>query len=380
MKIVLYSSPSYADQHFPLVRALQRQGHELYYFMQLSTYNKRDNNIDINELIDENDIILATRYHELDKYQGYFDFSHFYIINQTNKKQVALSTQRLFRKFSKVIKVINPDIILTTSTFEFADFRLWRYRKKLRFIINDPFPHTGEKGFRKSLFRNACFRLGCKFILLNENQVDEFSSYYHISKDRIIVSRLGTDDTMRFLAKDDKPLEKLSKNILFFGRISPYKGVEYLCEAMEKVHEAIPDATLTIAGGGKMYFDFSPYEHLDYIKLINRYIPVEELAHLLHDCAFTVCPYIDATQSGVIMASYTMDKPVIATNVGGLSTMVDDGKTGYLIPPKDINALADAITKLLMEESLLKSMTDKIHHKYQEGSSSWEQIAKDYIQ
>lgn len=75
-----------------------------------------------------------------------------------------------------------------------------------------------------------------------------------------------------------------------------------------------------------------------------------------------------------------MDKPVIATNVGGLSTMVDDGKTGYLIPPKDINALADAITKLLMDESLLKSMTDNTHHKYQEGSSSWEQIAKDYIQ
>lgn len=379
MKIVLYSSPSYVDQHFPLVRTLQKHGHELYYFMQLSTYNKRENNIDIKELIDENDIIPATRYKELDKYHDYLDFSHFYIINQTCKKQVALSTQRLFRKFSKVIGEINPDMLLTTSTLGISDFWLWRYRKKLRFIINDPFPHTGEKGFRKSFFRNTCFRFGRKFILLNKNQVDKFASYYHIDKSKIIVSQLGTDDTMRYLAKDDKSLTEPSKNILFFGRISPYKGIEYLCEAMRKVHEKVPEATLTIAGGGKMYFDFTPYGGLDYIKLINRYIPTEELAHLLHNCAFTVCPYTDATQSGVIMTSFTMDKPVVATNVGGLGTMVDDGKTGILIHPKDINALSDAIIRLYTDQSLLKQMSENIHHEYQEGSSSWDQIAKDYI-
>lgn len=379
MKIVFYSTSSFADQNFPLIRAFCKQGHAVYYYMQLANYNKRQTNIDIKELIPENDIIPAARYKELNKYRDYLDFSHFYIINQTCKKQVALSTQRLFWKFSKVIKEINPDIILTTSNLGISDFWLWRFRKKMRFIINDPFPHSGEKGFRKSFFRNVCFRLGQKFILLNKNQVDKFASYYHIEKDKIIVSRLGTDDTMRFLAKDDKPLKGSSKNILFFGRISPYKGVEYLCEAMREVHETIPDATLTIAGSGKMYFDFSPYADLDYIKLINRYIPTGELAHLLHDCAFTVCPYTDATQSGVIMTSFTMDKPVIATYVGGLSSMIDVGKTGLLVQPKDITALADSIIKLLKDEKLLKQMSSNIHKVYYEGYASWDIIAKDYL-
>lgn len=380
MKIMLYSSTSFVDQQFPLFRTLQKMGHHVFYFMQLSTYNKHENNIDIKELIPENDIIPATRYKELEKFHGYFDFKHFYIINQTIGKETSLSTQRLFRKFNRVVKKIDPDIILTTSLFGFADFRLWRFRKKLCFIVNDPFPHTGEKGFRKSFFRNLCFHFGRKFILLNKNQVDKFASYYHIDKDKIIVSRLGTDDTMRYLAKDDEPLKEPSKNILFFGRISPYKGIEYLCEAMRKVHKTISDATLTIAGGGKMYFDFTPYTNLDYIKLINRYIPVEELAHLLHGCAFTVCPYTDATQSGVIMTSYTMDKPVIATNVGGLGTMVSNGKTGILIPPKDVEVLSEAIIKLLSDQSLLNLMSENIHREYQEGKSSWEQIAKDYLQ
>ena len=124
MKIVIYTTTSFVDQQFPLLKSFQQQGYDVFLFMQMSTYNKRENNIDIKQLIDENDIIPSTRYHELDKYHEYMDFCHFYIINQTNKKQVALSTQRLFRKFSKVIKKINPDIILTTSTLGIADFRL----------------------------------------------------------------------------------------------------------------------------------------------------------------------------------------------------------------------------------------------------------------
>lgn len=379
MKIVLYTTTSFVDQQFPLLKSLQQQGYDVFLFMQMSTYNKRENNIDIKQLIDENDIIPSTRYHELDKYHEYMDFCHFYIINQTNKKQVALSTQKLFRKFSKIIKKINPDIILTTSTLGIADFRLWRFRKKLRFIINDPFPHSGETGLRKTFFRNTCFRFGKSFVLLNQNQVDKFSSTYHIDKSRIVISRLGTDDSMRYLAKDNEHINKPSKNVLFFGRMSPYKGIEYLCEAMKTVHEAVPEATLTIAGGGKIYFDFTPYENLNYIKLVNRYVPAEELGHMLHNCAFSVCPYTDATQSGVIMTSFTMDKPVIATNVGGLGEMIDEGKTGYLIPPKDPEALADAMIKLLQDEDTLMEMSQTIHHIYQEGVFSWDQIAKEYI-
>ena len=79
------------------------------------------------------------------------------------------------------------------------------------------------------------------------------------------------------------------------------------------------------------------------------------------------------------MTSFTMDKPVIATNVGGLGEMIDEGKTGYLIPPKDPEALADAIVKLLQDENTLMEMSQTIHHIYQEGVFSWDQIAKEYI-
>ena len=179
--------------------------------------------------------------------------------------------------------------------------------------------------------------------------------------------------------KENKSYNK-NHNVLFFGRISPYKGLEYLCKAMVKVKEQVPDATLTIAGGGKMYFDISSYEKKEWVKIINRYVGMEELAGLLQNCSLTVCPYTDATQSGVIMTSYSLCKPVIATNVGGLGEMVEDGKTGLLVPPKNIDALANAIISLLNDEDTLNQMAKDIKNDYFVGEKSWKVIAEKYIQ
>ena len=106
---------------------------------------------------------------------------------------------------------------------------------------------------------------------------------------------------------------------------------------------------------------------------------MEELAGLLQDCAITVCPYTDATQSGVVMTSYSLCKPVIATNVGGLSEMVEDGKTGLLVPPKDVDALADAIISLLEDRKKLDEMANSIRNDYFAGDKSWKVIADRYV-
>jgi glycosyltransferase involved in cell wall biosynthesis len=77
------------------------------------------------------------------------------------------------------------------------------------------------------------------------------------------------------------------------------------------------------------------------------------LAALVQQASVVVCPYIDATQSGVVLTSYALGRPVIASAVGGLPEYVRDGQTGLLVAPGDPAALAAAIERVLLEDGLL---------------------------
>ena len=79
------------------------------------------------------------------------------------------------------------------------------------------------------------------------------------------------------------------------------------------------------------------------------------------------------------MTSFSLHKPVVATNVGGLGEMIEDGKNGLLVTPKDSDALASAIISLLEDRERLKSMSRYICEEYEQGNRSWSAIADKYI-
>ena len=138
------------------------------------------------------------------------------------------------------------------------------------------------------------------------------------------------------------------RTILFFGRIWEYKGLEYLIQAEPKVTAAFPDARFVIAGKGD---DFDRYRrmmvHPDRFEVNNDWISDQARDEMFAASSIVVLPYIEASQSGVIPIAYSYEKPVIATRIGGLPDMVDHQKTGLLVPPRNADALADAIIELL---------------------------------
>jgi glycosyltransferase involved in cell wall biosynthesis len=141
--------------------------------------------------------------------------------------------------------------------------------------------------------------------------------------------------------------------VLFFGRIWEYKGLEFLIRAEPLITAEVPDARIVIAGHGE---DFARYRqimiHPDRFTVYNEFIPEERSTELFQQASVVVLPYVEATQSGVISLAYEFMKPVVATTVGGLPEIVEDGRTGYLVPPRDEHALAAAIVRLLRNKPL----------------------------
>jgi len=155
----------------------------------------------------------------------------------------------------------------------------------------------------------------------------------------------------------ERPSQSNHPTVLFFGRVWEYKGLEYLIRAEPLISAKIPDATIVIAGQGE---DFGRYRrlmvHPDRFVICNEYVTDERRSELFGQASLVVLPYIEASQSGVIPIAYSFKKPVVATTVGGLPDAVDHGRTGYLVPPRDERALADAIVRLLGDAPLRAQM------------------------
>ena len=144
---------------------------------------------------------------------------------------------------------------------------------------------------------------------------------------------------------------------LFFGRVLAYKGLRYLLDAADILHGRGYAFRVIVAGTGsdlelhRTRIAFTPW-----IDLIDRYISPTEVPDLFRRAMAVVLPYTDATQSGVGAMAFAGSRPVIASDVGDVPDVVVDGQTGLIVPPRNGNALADAMEKLLADPRLRDSL------------------------
>ncbi|HWH46511.1 MAG TPA: glycosyltransferase family 4 protein [Burkholderiales bacterium] len=137
---------------------------------------------------------------------------------------------------------------------------------------------------------------------------------------------------------------------LFFGRVLAYKGLRYLLDAGDILHSRGHAFRVIVAGtGSDLELHRQRIASAPWVELIDRYIAPAEVPGLFRRAMSVVLPYTDATQSGVSAMALGCSRPVIATDVGDVPDVVIDGKTGFMIPPRDAQALADAMEKVLVD-------------------------------
>ena len=164
------------------------------------------------------------------------------------------------------------------------------------------------------------------------------------------------------------------KTVLFFGLVRKYKGLMDLIDAMP----LIQDKDLTCLVVGEFYDKGTEYTARikelglgNRIRIINRYVPNEEVEPYFAAADVVVLPYRSATQSGIAQMAFRFGRPVIATSVGGLPESIDVNRTGLLVPPRDPQALAHAIDRYF-NESLESGFSASI--RANAGRFSWDRV------
>jgi D-inositol-3-phosphate glycosyltransferase len=148
-------------------------------------------------------------------------------------------------------------------------------------------------------------------------------------------------------ARKELDLSQDERLLLFFGFIRDYKGLDLLLEAM--ADKRVKEIGVKLIVAGEFYTDSKPYLNIisennleNAVLLHTEFIPNEKVAEYFCAVDMVVQPYKDATQSGVTQTAYYFNKPMLVTNVGGLSETIACGKVGYVVNPNS-KEIADAI-------------------------------------
>jgi len=309
-----------------------------------------------------------------------FDESGKTIKQAPNKRLVNSINPFNWFKVASLIKDENADLVVFDwwhPFFSFCHFTISKlinskYKNKILFITENVISHEAnviDKSLTKIGLSNAY-----AFLSLSEKVEKDLE---FVADDRKVYrSELPVYDCYNFdeqkkitSTKKNFGFDENSKLLLFFGYVRKYKGLDLLIDALAELVKK--DSTYKLLAAGEFYDDEKYYrdkvESLNLgnsVKLLNEFIPNEEVTKYFQPSDLVVLPYRSATQSGILNLAYGFYKPVLVTNVGGLAEFVDDGKTGYVIKPDSQKDLIDGIInffaqwkKINFEENIKKRVS-----------------------
>ena len=307
-----------------------------------------------------------------------------------DKNVISVDSINPFNWFFTALKIRkeNPDLLIYKYWIPFfapcfftISFLVKMFRKtKVLFICDNVIPH--EKRIGDKFFTKLVFSVVNYFIVQSrtvENDLKKFNKSekpYKLSPHplyNIFGDKADKVEARRFIEENYKIKFNTDKVILFFGYIRKYKGLIYLIDALPEI---LRDANVKLLIAGEFYDDEKPYKEKikslgleENILLLSDFMPDEKVRYFFSACDCLVLPYTDATQSGIVQIAYYYDKPVIVTDVGGLSEVVISEKTGIIINPGNVNEIVTAV-KRYYNENLENKFSENI--KTEKLKYSWE--------
>jgi len=292
--------------------------------------------------------------------------------------ELGPSTLRSLRTIRRLVTRGRVDVVHLTVRYSLFSLLLPTFARH-PFVLthHDVYAHQGEYSLRDEITARLMVWASDTVVVHGQVGADQFETKYG-SGARVSQVMHGDYSFFRRFALDE-PV-RYERELLFFGRIQPYKGLRTLIEANERLAESDGDYRLTIAGNGEIDADLRDrIAASEHVTLKNEYIENREVARLFNRCRAVVLPYRDASYSGIVPIAYSFGKPVVATNVGGLPEVVVDGETGTLVDPQQPDQLAEACARLLDDPRRARRLGEN-GKAFSETHMDWETIAAQLLE
>jgi len=294
------------------------------------------------------------------------------------------TVESLFISKRKRVDIVHFQTVNLTELLMIIAFKC--ISKKVVFTIHNVMPRHQRLQFHHRMLYRLLYSLCDHIVIHSESGRDEVINLFRITPQKISVIPHGDykffvpEETMtKTQAKEALGIPMNYKTVLFFGAIRPNKGLDNLLLALPRVKRCIPNVKLLIVGepceNYKKYAEIierenvkeNVFEQLDYI-------PNHAVSQYFFASDLVVLPYNEITQSGVLQIAYAFGKPVVATAIGGFNEAIEEGKSGFLVPPHDIEALADRIVEVLQSEEKMEKMGQYSRY-LADTKYSWDSIA-----
>ena len=308
-----------------------------------------------------------------------------YIVDPIN----PLSWWRVFRR----IRRDKPDLLILqwwvpywTPSLAAISHLIKHYSKiKIVYVCHNVTPHE-ESGTLDHRLAWVVLKRGDAFIVHSEQDRRKLQAL--LPQARVWRTNLPTYEVFHQLVADNGSAQALRQSLqldgkhvlLFFGFVRPYKGLDYLIQALPLVRQRLPNAHLLIVGefwGGKEpYVAYAQNAGVgEHLTIIDQYVPNEAIRAYFDVADVVVLPYVSATQSAVVQLAFGFGKPVITTRVGGLHEVVQDGHNGLVVPPQNEEALAAAIVRYF-DETMAARLSANIVAERDAGRFSWDEVVQ----
>ncbi|MFN7169657.1 MAG: glycosyltransferase family 4 protein [Candidatus Omnitrophota bacterium] len=269
-------------------------------------------------------------------------------LNLFTKSEVSLKIYQAKRKLCSILKkedvdLLHPQTRITRIIAEYIQNKL-----------NIPFVTTAHGFYKKRLSHKIFPCWGKKVIAISNAVKEDLIRKFNLPDNRIKVIYNGVS-IEKFKMQNAKSKMETDKGeiIGIVSRLSEIKGHPYLLRAMKEILKNFPQAQLFIVGEGKMKnYLLKLVRKLRIEKNVFFISSVLDTSSLFSNLDVFVLPSLEEGLGMAILEAMAWGVPVVATDVGGIPEIIQDGKNGLLVSPQDYKSLSRAICRVLESPDL----------------------------